>query len=388
MKKRLIASLLSISLLPMTTGIVASATPQLALAFPTATATTLNLVVTLPSFAMMVLVLISQQLVQRWGSKRLVLTGLGLVAVAAGLAMVAPTITWLLVARLLLGVGLGLYNALAVSLISRLFQGNQRQQLLGYQNATQGLGALVGALAVAGLLLINWRAAFGFYLISLPIMLAYAKNVPEVSFKSQQQATPALTRSQWLGMGAQAGLLFLLMTFYMLATLKLPSLIVTRHLGSSSAGAILLVIMALGTVLAGLSYQWVKSRCQTYMNLVSTLVMAGGYLALLGLTNRWWLVGSALLVGVSFGWFVPEIFGTVTQLVLPQQANLVTTILMTSSNLANFGASFVLVLLAPTGSQMSFIWHSLLILGSLSLVLVVRQVVYHYFSITQANQRG
>jgi len=377
MKKRLIASLLSISLLPMTTGIVASATPQLALAFPTATATTLNLVVTLPSFAMMVLVLISQQLVQRWGSKRLVLTGLGLVAVAAGLAMVAPTITWLLVARLLLGVGLGLYNALAVSLISRLFQGNQRQQLLGYQNATQGLGALVGALAVAGLLLINWRAAFGFYLISLPIMLAYAKNVPEVSFKSQQQATPALTRSQWLGMGAQAGLLFLLMTFYMLATLKLPSLIVTRHLGSSSAGAILLVIMALGTVLAGLSYQWVKSRCQTYMNLVSTLVMAGGYLALLGLTNRWWLVGSALLVGVSFGWFVPEIFGTVTQLVLPQQANLVTTILMTSSNLANFGASFVLVLLAPTGNQMSFIWHSLLVLGSLSLVLIVRQVVCH-----------
>jgi len=383
MKKRLIASLLSISLLPMTTGIVASATPQLALAFPTATATTLNLVVTLPSFAMMVLVLISQQLVQRWGSKRLVLTGLGLVAVAAGLAMVAPTITWLLVARLLLGVGLGLYNALAVSLISRLFQGNQRQQLLGYQNATQGLGALVGALAVAGLLLINWRAAFGFYLISLPIMLAYAKNVPEVSFKSQQQATPALTRSQWLGMGAQAGLLFLLMTFYMLATLKLPSLIVTRHLGSSSAGAILLVIMALGTVLAGLSYQWVKSRCQTYMNLVSTLVMAGGYLALLGLTNRWWLVGSALLVGVSFGWFVPEIFGTVTQLVLPQQANLVTTILMTSSNLANFGASFVLVLLAPTGSQMSFIWHSLLILGSLSLVLVVRQVVYHRVALTE-----
>jgi len=377
MKKRLIASLLSISLLPMTTGIVASATPQLALAFPTATATTLNLVVTLPSFAMMVLVLISQQLVQRWGSKRLVLTGLGLVAVAAGLAMVAPTITWLLVARLLLGVGLGLYNALAVSLISRLFQGNQRQQLLGYQNATQGLGALVGALAVAGLLLINWRAAFGFYLISLPIMLAYAKNVPEVSFKSQQQATPALTRSQWLGMGAQAGLLFLLMTFYMLATLKLPSLIVTRHLGSSSAGAILLVIMALGTVLAGLSYQWVKSRCQTYMNLVSTLVMVGGYLALLGSTNRWWLVGSALLVGGSFGWFVPEIFGTVTQLVLPQQANLVTTILMTSSNLANFGASFVLVLLAPTGNQMSFIWHSLLVLGSLSLVLIVRQVVCH-----------
>lgn len=376
MKKRLIGSLLSISLLPMTTGIVASATPQLALAFPTAKATTLNLVVTLPSFAMMVLVLISQQLVQRWGSKRLVVTGLSLVAVAAGLAMVAPTITWLLIARLLLGVGLGLYNALAVSLISRLFQGSQRQRLLGYQNATQGLGALIGALAVAGLLLINWRAAFGFYLISLPIMLAYAKNVPEVSFKSQQQATPALTQSQWLGMGSQAGLLFLLMTFYMLATLKLPSLMVTRHLGSSSAGAMLLVIMALGTVLAGLSYQWVKSRCQTYMNLVSTLVMVGSYLALLGSTNRWWLVGSALLVGGSFGWFVPEIFGTVTQLVLPQQANLVTTILMTSSNLANFGASFVLILLAPTGNQMSFVWHSLLILGSLSLVLVVRQVVY------------
>lgn len=376
MQKRLIGSLLAISLLPMTTGIVASATPQLAMAFPTASATTLNLVVTLPSFAMMVLVLASQVLVQRWGSKRLVIIGLGLVAIAAGLAMVAPTIKWLLAARLLLGVGLGLYNALAVSLISRLFQGAQRQRLLGYQNAVQGLGALVGALAVAGLLLISWRAAFGFYLISLPIMLAYLKNVPEVSFKTPVQAAPTLTSSQWVKIGAQAGLLFVLMTFYMLATLKLPSLMVTRKLGTSSAGAMLLVVMSLGTVLAGLSYQWVKQHCQMATSLVGTLAMLGGYLALLGPASRWWLVSSALLIGLSFGWFVPNIFGTVTQIVLPVQANLVTTILMTSSNLANFSASFVLVWLAPTRSQTQFIWHSLFILGSLSSFLVIRQFMF------------
>ncbi|MFD1420220.1 MFS transporter [Lactiplantibacillus songbeiensis] len=367
MQRRLTASLLAISLLPMTTGVVASATPQVAKAFPAANTTTLNLVVTMPSFAMVVLVIVSGGLVRHWGSKRLVLSGLGLVAMASLLAALAPNLGWLLVARLLLGVGLGLYNALAVSLISRLFQGATRQRLLGYQNAVQGLGALVGALAVAGLLILSWRAAFLIYLVSVPILLAYARNVPEVRFTTRQWAVTPITARQWRQIGYYTGLLFLLMTFYMLANLKLPALFVQRHLGSASSGALLLAVMAGGTVLAGISYQSLKRRWSAGVLAVSCALMLTGY-GCLALPQRWGLLISAIVVGVSFGWFVPEIFGAVTKIVDQTQANLVTTILMTSSNLANFTASFALLLLAPTGHLNQLIWHSGFIIVGLGIL--------------------
>lgn len=371
MQKRRIAALLAISLLPMTTGVVASATPQLAQAFPNAQATTLNLVITMPSFAMMVLVILSSSLVRHLGSKRIVLSGLGIVAVAALLASSAPSLGWLLAARLLLGVGLGLYNALAVSLIGCLFQGSQRQRLLGYQNAVQGLGACLGALAVAGLLLWSWRATFLIYLISVPILLGYARYVPEVRFSTPVKVKLPFSTDQKRKLGCETSLLFLLMTFYMLANLKLPSLFVQRQFGSASAGALLLVVMALGTVLAGLSYQYLKRCFSAGILGLSSLLMLAGYVSFIN-PHVWGLVLSAVLIGVSFGWFVPEIFGAVTQVVAPSQTNLVTTILMTSSNLANFTASFSLLLLAPSGQLSQLIWRS----GVVLVVLVSVEFVH------------
>ncbi|ETY72733.1 MFS transporter [Lactiplantibacillus fabifermentans] len=362
-------AILSISLLPMTTGVVASATPKLMTSFPTASTTTLNLVVTIPSFAMMVMVLISGALVKHCGSKRIVLSGLAMVSLATIIGMLAPNVQWLLAARLLLGVGLGLYNTLAVSLISRLFQGPQRQRLLGYQNATQGFGALLGALVVAALLLVSWRWAYGFYLISIPLFFGYAYYVPEVRFAdSNQTRHQALTMRQGSSLVLDAGCLFGLMTFYMLANLKLPAMLVQHHWGDSSTGALLLVVMAIGTIVAGISYRWFKTRLQRLMLVFSSLSMIGGYVAMLVASASWALGISALLVGTSFGWLVPELFGHATQLVPASQANFVTIILMTSSNLANFAAPFVMVMLTPSGSLEQFITRSLGVLASLAVV--------------------
>lgn len=362
-------AILSISLLPMTTGVVASATPKLMTSFPTASTTTLNLVVTIPSFAMMVMVLISGALVKRFGSKRIVLSGLAIVSLATIIGMLAPNVQWLLAARLLLGVGLGLYNTLAVSLISRLFQGSQRQRLLGFQNATQGLGALLGALVVAGLLLVSWRWAYGFYLISIPLFGGYAYYVPEVRFAdSTKTPKQPLTIPQYSWLALDAGCLFGLMTFYMLANLKLPAMLVQHHWGDSSTGALLLVVMAIGTVVAGISYQWLKVRLQRLMLVFSSLIMLGGYVAMLVAPASWALGISAVLVGASFGWLVPELFGHATQLVTASQTNFVTIILMTSSNLANFTAPFVMVILTPNGSPEQFITRSLGALASLVVI--------------------
>ncbi|MFT8909646.1 MAG: MFS transporter [Lentilactobacillus diolivorans] len=157
-------SLLALSLLPMSTGATAATIPDLMKTFPSMTQETAELTVTMPSFTMALAIVISSFMVKRWGTKKLVLTGTALTAVGALASMLAPNVLILLAARAVMGAGIGLFNALCISLIDRLYTGQQRERLLGFQNTFQGLGAAGGALIV-GLILMNtsWKMAFSFY---------------------------------------------------------------------------------------------------------------------------------------------------------------------------------------------------------------------------------
>ncbi|AFR99351.1 MFS transporter [Lentilactobacillus buchneri] len=145
-------SILMLSLLPMSTGATASTIPGLMKQFPAVSSETAELTVTIPSFTMAVVIILSSLIVKRIGTKKLVLAGTALTAFGAGLSMFSPSVSVLLIARAIMGAGIGAFNTLCISLIDRLYSGQQRERMLGFQNTFQGLGAAGGALGV-GLIL-------------------------------------------------------------------------------------------------------------------------------------------------------------------------------------------------------------------------------------------
>ncbi|WP_225352797.1 MFS transporter [Lentilactobacillus parafarraginis] len=70
--------------------------------FPGLSAETAELTVTIPSFTMALLIVISSFLVKRFGTKKMVLSGTALTAVGAIISMMAPNVATLLFARALL----------------------------------------------------------------------------------------------------------------------------------------------------------------------------------------------------------------------------------------------------------------------------------------------
>jgi EmrB/QacA subfamily drug resistance transporter len=100
------------------------------------------------------LMLLGGRAADLFGAKRMVLAGLAVFTVASLAAGLAPGAAVLLTARVLQGVGAAMLSPAALSVVVRLFDGEERNRALGVWSALGGggaaLGVLLGGLITAG----------------------------------------------------------------------------------------------------------------------------------------------------------------------------------------------------------------------------------------------
>ncbi|KRM32795.1 transporter, major facilitator family protein [Agrilactobacillus composti DSM 18527 = JCM 14202] len=362
--------ILSISLLTMTPGIVSPTLPAISKAYPAVSHTTIDLISTLPSFTMALFVFLGLWIIKAIGTKKTVELGLVLVTISTLCSLLAPNIWLLLASRALLGIGIGMYNPLAMSLITFTYKGPEQERLLGLENSFQGLGAMGGSILVAGLMFIHWRAAFLIYAVAIPILWFYHRYVPDIAIEnkgtSQQQVAPKATN--WAKIAACGLIVFILMVFYMIATVKIPTYLVDSAIGSANTGSLLVGLMSLATIIAGVVYGRLYTWLQRQVLLLAGLLMLVGYLCYGFVANLVLATLGAFAVGFSFGIFIPMLFGESAQAADVAKANLVSTMMMICTNLANFTSPFFANLLQGSSPQLKGIfahstWVILVLLG-------------------------
>lgn len=121
-------------------------------------------------------------LADRFGRRRLVVTGLSVFTLASLLCGLAPTALILNVARGLQGVGAALQLSAALAILGHAFRGPERARAFGFWGTVLGVavavGPLVGGMITSGF---GWRWAF---LVNVPIgagLIALALNAVEES---------------------------------------------------------------------------------------------------------------------------------------------------------------------------------------------------------------
>jgi EmrB/QacA subfamily drug resistance transporter len=146
----------------------------------------------------------------RFGRRRVFQIGLATFALGSLLCSVAPTITMLIVARLIQGIGGSMLNPVALSIISQIFVGRvERARALGFWGAVVGIAMALGPI-VGGFLIdaVGWRAVFW---INLPICAAAiiltAVFVPESKSATMRDIDPV---GQLLAVLSLFGLVFIL----------------------------------------------------------------------------------------------------------------------------------------------------------------------------------
>ena len=127
------------------------------------------------------LILLGGSLGDRFGRVRIFLAGIAVFSAASGVCAAAPTIGFLIGARLVQGVGAALLTPGSLALIETCMRPAERARAIGIWSGLSGVASAVGPL-VGGYLVgaISWRAVF---LINLPIgaVVAWAavRHIPE-----------------------------------------------------------------------------------------------------------------------------------------------------------------------------------------------------------------
>lgn len=328
-------AIVSISLFLMSHLALAPAIPQLYASYKSVdsrvTLAGVESLVTLPAIVILLVVAVSPLVVRWLGKKRTVQLGLALIALSGLVGFWATSLQQAVVSRMLLGLGIGLYNSLSVSIIGDYYQSEARSGLIGLRTAMLNIGKTVTTFLVGYVLFLGVRYAFLVYLLALPVLWFFSQQVQEV--ESERAGRVAANRQFDAGL-----LLWMLLTglvgiSYIGATIKIPTLLVARYGYSDLVATHVLTILAFSGVVLGIFF----GRLTKYLGQWTLIAM----LTSLGLGNLAFTFGNhqlafylgAILVGAGFVGGMSAVFDRLGKQ-YPSEANLfVTSMVITAGNI-------------------------------------------------------
>lgn len=332
------ASLLAISLFIMMSAVISPALPLMIKAFPTVSRLNVELLTTVPNLGMIVGLLISPFLIRKWQAKKVILGSLIVVGVAGSLPAILDNFYLIFISRVILGLGIGSYNSLAVSLIPQLYQGEKHElnQMIGFQNIMNNFGYVAGSLLICYLVTLSWHAVFLVYLFALPVLVAFNIFVNDLPQVGQSKNKPRITWSAlrlalqpiilWIGL-----ITLFIYIFYMALAYKLPSLIVDSGLGNESTVSFMLALLAFTGIPVSAGFDWFTQHLHQFVFPLCLAFNTGGYWLLSTAQHFWQLLAGCLIAGAGFGLVMPFIYKWID--------------LVSEKKNVNIATSFVLVML-------------------------------------------
>lgn len=362
-------SILSLSTVTGITTAITGIIPQLKRAFPRVPTTLIEWVVTIANCSALITLLLNPRLTNRWGLRPVVISGLLLSAVMGLIPAFTTNFTVIMLSRLGLGLGVGLFSPHAISLLTHSFTGELRARLLGYQTGLSALGNAV-LLGLAGLLIgISWHAVFWLYGGLVIIAGLVARFVPEPTSATPVTTTEqaSLPRHQWLLLG----LTFITYLLIWGVQLKLPSFFAARHFGNAATINLTLAAMNIGGLLAGLTFGYLHRILHRYTLTLGYAGAAGSVLVLWLAPNATIAIGAAVFFNFIYSYTGPYLVFTSNTGLDASQVNVLSSYLTIATIISAFFAPLVwngLGQLGPQSLTANVLIWIMLILGGLAVL--------------------
>ncbi|MDD3217701.1 MAG: MFS transporter [Lachnospiraceae bacterium] len=341
-------SLLSISLVLTSASAISSAIPLMRETFSQMPLSAIEMISTVPSIMVMLFVLLCNPISQKIGSKNTVLLGLIIALICGPVPMFTSNYVVIILSRAGLGIGFGLFNSLAVSLISDFYQGEERTRMIGYQTAFQSLGSSVIILAVGQLIKNGWQFAFGVYMIILPILILFALFVPEPQRSTEKEISKTLPKVNYrecLPVLKYVFLMFLILSLYTAIQLKTPTLITDKKLGTVTNASVILSILQICSMLVGFLFGAVYKKIGKYVLPLSVGCMGISFFIISVAGNLTVLCAGAVIGGVASPLFIPYLFNKVSEISSDRMQTLSASLLIVGAQISAFLAPVTLNLL-------------------------------------------
>ncbi|HHT27782.1 MAG TPA: MFS transporter [Firmicutes bacterium] len=243
---------------------------------------------------------------------------------------------WILVGRVIQGIGAGGTYQLAMALTSDVFTSTERTKVLGYLEAANGFGKVLSPLLGAALGLISWYVPFFAYgLLALPIALCVwlfvkepeskgAKMTPKEYLQKLREVFRAKAAS--LLSAYTAGAIGLFLLFGMLSYLS-DELETKFHIAGFVKGGVLAIPVGMMSLTAFFGGLFLES----HRKLLKPAVITGLALITIGMTSLPLgrqavipFVSLATLVALGIGMLLPPLNTLITSATSPDERGLVT----------------------------------------------------------------
>ncbi|EFO53845.1 major facilitator superfamily transporter, efflux protein [Streptococcus infantis SK1302] len=355
-------SILSLSLVLITSFSISSALPAMFEYYQGYSTGQVELLVSLPSFGIMAMLLFNGVL-ERIFPERLQLTlGLLILSISGTAPFWYQGYYFVFATRLLFGLGVGMLNAKAISIISERYHGKTRIQMLGFRGSAEVVGASILTLAVGQLLAFGWTATFLAYAAGLVVLVLFLLFVPYgkgEAHESKQKTEEAakLTRSMlqlifFLAVGAAV-----IVCTNTAITFRIPSLMIEAGFGDAQLSSLVLSAMQLIGILAGISFSFLISAFKEKLLLVAGFTFGIGQIIIALSPSLWVIVAGSVLGGFAYSIALTTVFQLISERIPAKLLNKATSYAVLG---CSFGASltpFVLsgIGLVTTDGRMIFI---------------------------------
>ncbi|TGD24625.1 MFS transporter [Companilactobacillus suantsaicola] len=354
-KVMLIISLLALNIVEQAASAISGAIPQMASAFPQQSEVHVELVTTVVSIFVTFFVLVSGFITKWIGQKQTAVLGLSVAAVSSIIPAFSSNFMAIMVSRAVLGIGIGLANPLAISLIGEFFHGDTLANLMGWRSAVASVGVSVMTFLACQLLQISWHAAYWVYLLFIPTLVLFIIFVPspEKVMKNNQNinvekkdnkkkgdSNEVAPKGALLTAISLAALLLVYMSCAMVSYIKLASMYVQTGIGTptqaSTAISILGFAQLIGGALFGMAFKFFKKNVLPLGVGLSGITM----ILMTFSTNTVMIAVLGGLSGLFGGMAVPYIFTKINMMSTTKTAPLNNALVLVGSNLGSFVAPF------------------------------------------------
>ena len=341
-KLTLLAIMLCSMLMLMGGAAVAPALPLINEVFPDSEFL-VSLIITLPSLAIAVLGFAIGALADRFGKVRVLTLSL-LVFVVAGVAgFFLDDLMAILVARFILGIGVGGVSATVTALIAEYYAGMDRAKVMSYQSAAMGVGVLILEYTGGSLAEISWREPFLVYLIGVPILLlcilSMREPVRQVSSEAQVRHGSANKGTIILCYVT----IFMLMLMAFLVPTKFPYFLEGIGVSSSVTG-LFLGVHGVSNAVVSLMYRRFVQVISPFNLMGAGFIVMGVGLCLLMLSPTVVMaVVVMVLTGMAIGMIVPAVANTLASQATASTSGKIMGGYTTCLNLGQFSISLVSV---------------------------------------------
>lgn len=381
-KKLEIIGVLSLSFILTSALAVSGGIPAMIEEFSNYSRGDVELLLSVTAFTMMLMIILSPLIAKYIPERTVVSVGLLIYAVTGILPVFIQSYPLIFASRIVFGLGTGLVNAKAITMVGERFTGDLQQKLQGIRCSMETLGQTILTLSAGKLLVFGWNYSFLVYSVAFLILIIFLMFVPEkansFAANASEPATKGKLTSRELPFIVGNALLgFLMVSTNVSLSLRISSYMLETGIGTASDGAMIMSISTFAGFIAGIVFGSMAEKLGKHLHTVSLAIGLTGLFVIMIANNFVFVAAGASLVGFCVTCCTSKVFGSLPEHLPSNTLATANACVLVGCNMGSFTAPFVLRIIDQMNPALktTFLAYGTIYIG-LIVWFIVKRVVH------------